>query len=77
MLGYKGVGGGEGEGRYVDVSGTSSYGVSEFLDELDGIADEKSEFGILVRAILVAIFCKKMYTHFDLLLQNLQRRNGN
>ena len=40
VLGYKGVGGGEGEGRYVDVSGTSGYGVSEFLDKLDGIGDE-------------------------------------
>ena len=50
MLGYKGVGGGEWEGRYVNVSGIASYGVLEFLDKLDGIADEKSEFAILVLA---------------------------
>jgi hypothetical protein len=50
------------------VSRTSGYGVLEILDKLDGIADEESESAILVLAILVAIFCKKMYTHFDLLL---------
>ena len=44
------------------------YGFFEFLDKLDGIADEESECAILVLAILVAIFCKKMYTHFDLVL---------
>ena len=48
VLGYKGVGGGEWEGRYVNVSGTASYGFLEILDKLDGIADEKSEFAILV-----------------------------
>ena len=68
VLGYKGVGGREGVGRYVDVSGTSGYGVLEFRNKLDGIADIKSKFAILVLAILVAIFCKKMYTHFDQLL---------
>ena len=62
------MGGGEGQRRDVDVSGTSGYGVLESLDKLDGIVDEESEFGILVLAILVAIFCKKMCTHFDLLL---------
>ena len=68
VLGYKGVGGGEWEGRYVNVSGTLSYGVLEFLDKIDGIADEKSEFAILVLVILVVILYKKKYTHFDLLL---------
>ena len=68
VLGYKGVGGREGEGRNVDVSGTLGYGVLEFLDKLNGIADEKSEFAIIVLAILVTILCKKTYTHFDLLL---------
>ena len=52
--------GGEGEGGYVDMSGTSGYGVLEFLDKLNGIVDEKSEFVILVLEILVAILCKKM-----------------
>ena len=42
------MGGGEWEGRYVNVSGTSSYGDLEILDKLDGIADEKSEFAIFV-----------------------------
>ena len=60
--------GGEGEGGYVDVSGTSGYGVLKFLDKLDGIGDEKSGFAILVLVILVVILSKKMYTHFDLLL---------
>ena len=51
------------------MSGISGYGLFEFLDKLDGIADEESEWVILVLAILVvAIFCKEMYTHFDLLL---------
>ena len=50
------------------MSGTASYGIFEILDKLDGIADEKSEFTILVLAILVVILCKKKYTHFDLLL---------
>ena len=68
VLGYKGLGWGEGEGRYVNVSGTSGYGVLEILDKLDGITDEKSEFAILVLAFLVVIFCKEKYTHFDLLL---------
>ena len=40
VLGYEGVGGGQGEGRDVDMSRTSGYGVLEFLDKLDGIADE-------------------------------------
>ena len=44
------MGGGEWEGRYVNVSGTASYGIFEILDKLDGIADEKSEFAILVLA---------------------------
>ena len=76
VLGYKGVGGSEREGRNVDMSGISGYGVMEYLDKLDGIVDEEIEFAILVLAILVAIFRKKMYTHFDLLLKNLHRRNG-
>ena len=50
------------------MSGMKGYGFFEFLDKLDGIADEESECAILVLAILVAIFCKKMYTHFDLVL---------
>ena len=50
------------------MSGISGYGVMEYLDKLDGIVDEEIEFAILVLAILVAIFRKKMYTHFDLLL---------
>jgi hypothetical protein len=62
------VGGGEGKGRDVDVSGILGYGFFEFLDKLDGIADEESKCAILVLEILVAIFCKEMYTHFDLLL---------
>ena len=52
--------GGKGESGDVDVSGTSGYGVLEFLDKLNGIVDEKSEFVILVLEILVAILCKKM-----------------
>ena len=68
MPGYKGVSGGKGESGDVDVSGTSGYGVLEFLDKLDGIADKKSEFTILVLRILVAIFYNEMYTHFDQLL---------
>jgi hypothetical protein len=68
VLGYKGVGGSERKGRDVDVSGILFYGYFEFLDKLDGIADEESKSAILVLAILVAIFCKEMYTHFDLLL---------
>ena len=68
MLGYKGAGRGEGEGGDIDVSRILGYGVLEFLDKLDGIGDEKSEFAILVLAFLVVIFCKEMYTHFDLLL---------
>ena len=47
MLRYKGVRGGEWESRYVNVSGIASYGFIEFLDKIDGIADEKSEFAIL------------------------------
>ena len=68
VLGYKGVGRGERESRDVDVSGMFEYGFYEFLDKLDGIADEESKCSILVLAILVAIFCKEMYTHFDLVL---------
>ena len=60
--------GGEGEGGDIDVSGTSGYGVLEFLDKLDGIGNETSDFAIFVLEILVAIMCKKTYTHFDLLL---------
>ena len=68
MPGYKGVGGGEREGRDVDVSGVFDYGCFEYLDKLDGIADEESECAILVLAILVGVFRKEIYTHFDLLL---------
>ena len=62
------MGGSEWEGRDVDVSGIFGYGYFECLDKLDGIADEESKCAILVLEILVAIFCKEMYTHFDLLL---------
>jgi hypothetical protein len=68
VLGYKGMGGSERKGRDIDESGIFSYGVFEFLDKLDGIADEEGKCAILVLAILVAIFRKEMYTHFDLLL---------
>ena len=50
------------------MSGILGYGLFEFLDKLDGIANEESECAILVLAILVPIFYKEMYTHFDLLL---------
>ena len=76
MLGYKGVGGGERKGRNVDVSGILRDEIFECLDKLDGIADEESECVILVLGILVAIFCKEMYTHFHLLLQNLQHTDS-
>jgi hypothetical protein len=68
VLGYKGVGGGERNGRDIDVSRIFGYGYSECLDKLDGIANEESECAILVLEILEAIFRKEMYTHFDLLL---------
>jgi hypothetical protein len=68
VLGYKGVGGGEGKGRDVDASGIFGYGFFKFLDELDSIANEESKSVILVLAILEAIFRKEMHTHFDLLL---------
>ena len=47
MLGYKGVGGGERESRDVDVGGICDYGFFEFLNKLDGIADEKGKCRIL------------------------------
>ena len=50
------------------MSGIFDYGSLEFLNKLDGVADEESECAILVLAILVTIFRKEMYTHFDLLL---------
>ena len=68
VLGYKGVGGGERKSRDVYVSGTSGYGFFKYLNKVDGIVDEESECVILVLAILVAIFCKEMYTHFNLIL---------
>ena len=68
VLGHKRVGGGEGKSGNVDVSSISEYGWFESLDKLDGIADEESKCTILVLAILVATFCKEMYTHFDLIL---------
>ena len=68
MLGYKGVGGGERKGRDINVSGILDYGIFEFLNELDAITDEESKRAILVLVILAAIFCKEMYTHFDLVL---------
>jgi hypothetical protein len=37
------VGRGEGKGRDVDVSRISGYGFFEYLDKLDGIADEESK----------------------------------
>jgi hypothetical protein len=64
VLGYKGVGGGERKRRDVDVSRICNYGFFEFLDKLDGIVDEESKCTILLLVILVAIFCKEMYTHF-------------
>ena len=48
MLGYKGEGGGEREGRDVDESGIFEYGLFEYLDKLEGVTDEESEFAILV-----------------------------
>ena len=45
------MGGGEREGRDVNVSGISDYGYSEILDKLDGIADEESKCDILDLAI--------------------------
>jgi hypothetical protein len=51
VLGYKGVGGGKRKGRDVDVSGIFGYGYFEFLDKLDGIADEERKSAILVLAI--------------------------
>jgi len=54
VLGYKGVGEGERKGGDVDVSGISGYGYFEFLDKLDGIADEESECVILVLAIYLS-----------------------
>ena len=48
VLGYKGVRGGEREGRDVDVSGILVNRFSEILDKLDGVADEESECAILV-----------------------------
>ena len=63
------MGRGEGKSRNIDVSGILGYGFFEYLDKLDGIADEESKCVILVLAILIVIFCKEMYsTHFDLLL---------
>ena len=59
---------GERKGRNIDVGGILGYGFFEYLNKLDGITDEKSECTILVLEILIAIFCKKMYTHFDLIL---------
>jgi hypothetical protein len=48
VLRYKGVRGGERESRDIDVSRISAYGFFEFLDKLDGIADEESVCAILV-----------------------------
>ena len=50
------------------MSGVLANGSFESPDKLDGVADEECECAILVLPILVAIFFKKMYTHFDLLL---------
>ena len=58
----------ERKGRDVDVGGMLGYGSFEFLDKLNGIADEESECAILVLVILIAMFCKEIYTHFDLFL---------
>ena len=55
VLGYKGAGWGKRESRDVDMSGISGYGWFEFLDKLDGIADEESKCAILVLAFLVDI----------------------
>ena len=57
---------GESKGGDIDVSSICDYGFSEFLDKLDGIINEESECAILVLAILVTMFFKEMYTHFDL-----------
>ena len=59
MPGYKGVGRCERKGRDVDVGGIFGYGYFEFLDKLEGIADEESECPILVLVNLVTIYCKK------------------
>ena len=59
MLGYKGMGGGERKGRDIDEGGNFGYGSFEFLDKLDGIADEESECAILVLVNLVTIYCKE------------------
>jgi hypothetical protein len=48
VLGYKGVGRGEREGRDVDVSGISGYWFFEFLDKIDGIADEESKYALFL-----------------------------
>ena len=50
MLGNKGLRGGEREGGDIDVSCILGYRLFEYLDKLDGIGDEKSEFAILVLA---------------------------
>ena len=62
------MGGGEWEGRNVDVSRICQYGSFKIFDKFDSVVDEESQCTILVLAILVAIFCKEMYAHFDLLL---------
>ena len=48
VLGYKGVGRGQRESRDVDLSRIFDYGLFEYLDKLDGVTDEESEFAILV-----------------------------
>ena len=42
------MGGGEREGRDVDESGIFGYRCFEYLDKLEGVADEESESAILV-----------------------------
>ena len=50
------------------MSDIRGHGFFEIPDKFDGIADEESKCLILALVILVAIFSKEMYTHFDLLL---------
>ena len=50
------------------MSDIRGHGFSETPDKCDGIADEESKCLILALVILVAIFCKETYTHFNLLL---------
>ena len=66
-----------GDSAGIQGSGREREGEQRCRYERDiGIWDEESKCAILVLAILAAIFCKEMYTHFDPLLKNLQRRDS-